>query len=166
MLIEVAELHRKHLGGQLLFGPDGLLHIVLGDGMITLDDMEEMDGLSDFTGSVLRVDVDTDCCTAPYSIPRNNPYFNSTNQPPEIFAHGLHDPGRCAVDRHHTDNNGSLLILCTDASGRNASAGRILAITKGKDYGEFLLLMVFPNSTEDVSQMAPYSLYSALLLSR
>ena len=50
---------------------------------------------SDFTGSVLRVDVDTDCCTSPYSIPRNNPYFNSTNQPPEIFAHGLHDPGRC-----------------------------------------------------------------------
>lgn len=49
---------------------------------------------SDFTGSVLRVDVDTDFCTSPYSIPRNNPYFNSTNQPPEIFAHGLHDPGR------------------------------------------------------------------------
>lgn len=49
---------------------------------------------SDFTGSVLRVDVDTDCCTSPYSIPQNNPYFNSTNQPPEIFAHGLHDPGR------------------------------------------------------------------------
>ncbi|KAG7252646.1 hypothetical protein CRUP_017272 [Coryphaenoides rupestris] len=44
-LMEVAELHRKNLGGQLLFGPDGLLHIILGDGMITLDDMEEMDGL-------------------------------------------------------------------------------------------------------------------------
>jgi len=49
---------------------------------------------SDFTGSVLRVDVDTDSCSPPYSIPRNNPYFNSTNQPPEIFSHGLHDPGR------------------------------------------------------------------------
>ncbi|XP_024914281.1 hedgehog-interacting protein [Cynoglossus semilaevis] len=133
VLMEVAELHRKHLGGQLLFGPDGLLHIILGDGMITLDDMEEMDGLSDFTGSVLRVDVDTDCCSSPYSIPRNNPYFNSTNQPPEIFAHGLHDPGRCAVDRLQTDN-GSLLILCTDASGKNTSTGRILEITKGKDY--------------------------------
>uniref|UniRef100_A0A6Q2Y3R0 Hedgehog-interacting protein n=1 Tax=Esox lucius TaxID=8010 RepID=A0A6Q2Y3R0_ESOLU len=139
VLMEVAELHRKHLGGQLLFGPDGLLHIVLGDGMITLDDMEEMDGLSDFTGSVLRVDVDTDCCAAPYSIPRNNPYFNSTNQPPEIFAHGLHDPGRCAVDRDSTDINGSLSLLCTDASGKNSSAGRILEITKGKDYGESLL---------------------------
>ncbi|XP_056442308.1 hedgehog-interacting protein [Gadus chalcogrammus] len=133
VLMEVAELHRKNLGGQLLFGPDGLLHIILGDGMITLDDMEEMDGLSDFTGSVLRVDVDTDSCASSYTIPRDNPYFNSTNQPPEIFAHGLHDPGRCAVDRLQSDN-GSLVILCTDASGKNSSAGRILEIAKGKDY--------------------------------
>ncbi|KAM9477999.1 hedgehog-interacting protein [Clarias gariepinus] len=134
VLMEVAELHRKHLGGQLHFGPDGLLHIFLGDGMITLDDMEEMDGLSDFTGSVLRVDVDTDHCSTPYVIPGDNPYFNSTNQPPEIFAHGLHDPGRCAVDKLHMDTNGSLLILCTDTTGRNTTTGRILQISKGKDY--------------------------------
>lgn len=51
--MEVAELHRKHLGGQLLFSPDGLLHIILGDGMITLDDMEEMDGLRWDTASCM-----------------------------------------------------------------------------------------------------------------
>ncbi|ELK17525.1 Hedgehog-interacting protein [Pteropus alecto] len=134
VFLEVAELHRKHLGGQLLFGPDGFLYIILGDGMITLDDMEEMDGLSDFTGSVLRLDVDTDMCNVPYSIPRSNPHFNSTNQPPEVFAHGLHDPGRCAVDRHPTDININLTILCSDSNGKNRSSARILQIIKGKDY--------------------------------
>ncbi|XP_067848530.1 hedgehog-interacting protein isoform X2 [Heptranchias perlo] len=134
VLIEVAELHRKHLGGQLLFGPDGFLYIFLGDGMITLDDMEEMDGLSDFTGSVLRIDVDTDSCSAPYAIPRSNPYFNSTNQPPEIFAHGLHNPGRCAVDQHLIDSNGNLTILCSESNTWNKSSGRIIKITRGKDY--------------------------------
>lgn len=134
VLIEVAELHRKHLGGQLMFGPDGFLFIFLGDGMITLDDMEEMDGLSDFTGSVLRINVDTDSCNAPYSIPRSNPYFNSTNQPPEIFAHGLHNPGRCAVDHHLRDSTGNLTILCSESNTWNKSSGRIIKITRGKDY--------------------------------
>ncbi|MEE6461390.1 hypothetical protein FKM82_001282 [Ascaphus truei] len=134
VFLEVAELHRKHLGGQHLFGPDGFLYIFLGDGMITIDDMEEMDGLSDFTGSVLRLDVDTNVCSAPYSIPRNNPHFNSTNQPPEIFAHGLHNPGRCAVDRHSKDTNMNLTILCSDSSTKNRSSSRILQIIKGKDY--------------------------------
>lgn len=42
---------------------------------------------------------------------------------------------RCAVDRVWTEN-GSFLILCTDASGKNSTAGRILEIAKGRDYGE------------------------------
>ncbi|XP_048827556.1 hedgehog-interacting protein-like isoform X1 [Brienomyrus brachyistius] len=144
VLMEVAELHRKHLGGQLHFGADGLLHIFLGDGLITLDDMEEMDGLSDFTGAVLRVDVNTDSCRDPYAIPKDNPYFNSTNQPPEIYAHGLHSPGRCAVDQHHV--NRSLLIICTDSKGKNSSTGRILQINKGEDYEHVPPLFHLPPS--------------------
>ncbi|XP_039194895.1 hedgehog-interacting protein isoform X2 [Crotalus tigris] len=132
--LEVAELHRKHLGGQLFFDADGFLYVILGDGMITIDDMEEMDGLSDFTGSVLRLDVDTDFCHVPYSIPQSNPHFNSTNQPPEIFAHGLHNPGRCAVDRHPTEVNINLTILCSDSNEKNRSSARIIQIIKGKDY--------------------------------
>ncbi|KAL7981996.1 hypothetical protein Chor_001053 [Crotalus horridus] len=134
--LEVAELHRKHLGGQVFFGADGFLYVILGDGMITIDDMEEMDGLSDFTGSILRLDVDTDFCHVPYSIPQSNPHFNSTNQPPEIFAHGLHNPGRCAVDRHPTEVNINLTILCSDSNEKNRSSARIIQIIKGKDYGQ------------------------------
>ncbi|OBS59142.1 hypothetical protein A6R68_09733, partial [Neotoma lepida] len=158
VFLEVAELHRKHLGGQLLFGPDGFLYIILGDGMITLDDMEEMDGLSDFTGSVLRLDVDTDMCNVPYSIPRSNPHFNSTNQPPEVFAHGLHDPGRCAVDRHPTDININLTILCSDSNGKNRSSARILQIIKGKDYGEVYIL----SSSKSMTQTHNGKLYKII----
>lgn len=111
--------------------------------MITIDDMEEMDGLSDFTGSVLRLDVDIDGCNALYSVPRSNPHFNSTNQPPEIFAHGLHNPGRCAVDRHFKDSSMNSTILCSDSSTKNRSNSRILQIIKGKDYENELPLLEF-----------------------
>lgn len=47
------------------------------------------------------------------------------------------------MDRLQTDN-GSFLILCTDAIGKNTSAGRILEITKGKDYGELKFPRDFP----------------------
>lgn len=52
------------------------------------------------------------------------------------------------MDRLRTDN-GSFLILCTDASGKNSSAGRILEITKGKDYGE-LQYPDFPEIFHDI----------------
>ncbi|CAH7297134.1 Hhip [Phodopus roborovskii] len=41
---------------------------------------------------------------------------------------------RCAVDRHPTDRNINLTILCSDSNGKNRSSARILQIIKGKDY--------------------------------
>ena len=43
---------------------------------------------------------------------------------------------RCAVDRHPTDININLTILCSDSNGKNSSSARILQIIKGKDYGK------------------------------
>lgn len=194
--MEVAELHRKHLGGQLLFSPDGLLHIILGDGMITLDDMEEMDGLrwdpwSDkakhaqcqsfcHAHSVIycllelqrfhRLRPEGGCGHRLLHVPVFHPpkkpllqqhqpatwdlcpWFTWPRQVSEASKWTLNElkhvrrsekhPGslsaercRCAVDRLRAEN-GSFLILCTDASGKNSTAGRILEIAKGKDYGE------------------------------
>lgn len=52
-----------------------------------------------------------------------------------VLIYGVCVGARCAVDRLQSDN-GTLVILCTDASGKNSSSGRILEIAKGKDYGE------------------------------
>uniref|UniRef100_G3UM80 Hedgehog-interacting protein n=1 Tax=Loxodonta africana TaxID=9785 RepID=G3UM80_LOXAF len=131
------KVYYKSLYKSLVFTLNGFRRILLSaDGIFFLSHHSEMSGCSDFTGSVLRLDVDTDMCSVPYSIPRSNPHFNSTNQPPEVFAHGLHDPGRCAVDRHPTDININLTILCSDSNGKNRSSARILQIIKGKDYVE------------------------------
>lgn len=43
---------------------------------------------------------------------------------------------RCAVDRHPTDVNINLTILCSDSNAKNRSSARILQIIKGKDYGK------------------------------
>lgn len=71
-----------------------LPHLVQVKHILSRRHLHHLRFLSDFTGSVLRLDVDTDMCVVPYSIPQSNPHFNSTNQPPEVFAYGLHDPGR------------------------------------------------------------------------
>lgn len=41
------------------------------------------------------------------------------------------------MDRHPTDVNVNLTILCSDSNGKNRSSARILQIIKGKDYGKF-----------------------------
>lgn len=41
-------------------------------------------------------------------------------------------------------------MLCTDASGKNTSAGRILQITKGKDYGELEFPLHPPKNVKNI----------------
>uniref|UniRef100_UPI00358ED0EF hedgehog-interacting protein-like n=1 Tax=Myxine glutinosa TaxID=7769 RepID=UPI00358ED0EF len=131
-ILDVAELRRAHLGGELLFGPDGLLYVVLGDGRITLDDMEEMDGLSDFTGSILRINVSVPGCDPPYAIPPDNPHANGTSHPPEAYTHGLRSPGRCSVTSAAW--HGTTLIVCFESAPHGNASARLLHIQRDKDF--------------------------------
>ena len=84
-----------HQGGQLEFGPDGLLYISTGDGSRGFTDSiftrNARDRRSLF-GKILRIDPVNR--RRPYGIPRSNPYAGRTPGRGEIFAQGLRNPWR------------------------------------------------------------------------
>jgi len=59
-LLHVAQPEENHNGGQLAFGPDGRLHIGLGDGGGAFDPNQTAQDLHSPLGKILAVDVDAD----------------------------------------------------------------------------------------------------------
>jgi glucose/arabinose dehydrogenase len=86
----------NHNGGQLLFGPDGLLYLGLGDGGSGGDPDGRGQDLTDLLGSILRLDLRT---TIPYGIPADNPFAGTPEARPEIWSYGLRNPWRFSFDR-------------------------------------------------------------------
>ncbi len=83
-----------HKGGQILFGPDGLLYIGLGDG--DDDDQGRGQSLGDLLGSILRIDVSSG---APYTVPPDNPFVGTSGARPEVWSYGFRNPWRFSFDR-------------------------------------------------------------------
>jgi glucose/arabinose dehydrogenase len=57
-LLHVEQPYENHNGGQLAFGPDGLLYLGLGDGGAAFDPEGRSQDLSTLLGKLLRLDVD------------------------------------------------------------------------------------------------------------
>ncbi len=88
----------NHNGGQLLFGPDGLLYIGLGDGGGGGDQHGRRGNgqdLGSLLGKILRIDPRASGGRA-YSVPRSNPFVGRDGARPEIWAYGLRNPWRFA----------------------------------------------------------------------
>jgi glucose/arabinose dehydrogenase len=87
-----------HKGGQVLFGPDGLLYIGLGDG----DDSDGGRGqsLQDLLASILRIDVSSG---ATYTVPPDNPFVGTPGARPEVWSYGLRNPWRFSFDPANGD---------------------------------------------------------------
>lgn len=94
-----------HNGGDLHFGPDGYLYISTGDGTDPNppDRLDTGQDISDLLGSILRIDVDQPAHGKPYAIPPDNPFRNTPNARPEIWAYGFRNPWRMSFDRKTGD---------------------------------------------------------------
>lgn len=86
----------NHNGGNLVFGPDGMLWIGTGDGGSGGDPFEHGQSRDTLLGKMLRIDVDRG---DPYAIPPDNPFIGDPSARPEIWATGLRNPWRYSFDR-------------------------------------------------------------------
>jgi glucose/arabinose dehydrogenase len=96
----ILQRHRRsnHKGGQLQFGPDGLLYMAFGDGGGEGDPDRNAQSLRTRLGKVLRIDPRRTRRSA-YRIPRSNPFARRRGARREIYALGLRNPYRFSFDR-------------------------------------------------------------------
>lgn len=93
-LFTVDQPFANHNGGDLEFGPNGMLYIGLGDGGSAGDPRGNAQNNSQVLGKMLRIDVRG---KDSYTIPADNPYASGGGSQ-EIWALGLRNPWRYSFD--------------------------------------------------------------------
>ncbi|HEX6575147.1 MAG TPA: PQQ-dependent sugar dehydrogenase [Gemmatimonadaceae bacterium] len=95
LILKIDQPYSNHNGGLVMFGPDGMLYIGMGDGGSGGDPRRNGQNRDALLGKILRINVSR---TEPYSIPEGNPFRNGGGRP-EIWAVGMRNPWRFAFDR-------------------------------------------------------------------
>ena len=96
LILAVDQPYSNHNGGHVLFGPDGMLYVGMGDGGSGGDPQGHGQNRADLLGDLLRLDVDHG---DPYAIPPDNPFAREPGARPEVWAYGLRNPWRLCFDR-------------------------------------------------------------------
>ena len=136
LLLRIPKPQSNHNGGQLAFGPDGMLYISTGDGGAGGDvgvghtpGLGNAQDLSVLLGKILRIDVNAvGDPAAPYAIPADNPFVGVAGAQPEIWAYGLRNPWRFSFDRAEPTR-----LFAADV-GQNLYE-EVDLITRGGNYG-------------------------------
>ncbi len=123
----VAQPYANHNGGDVLFGPDGMLYIGMGDGGSGGDPHGNGQSLGTLLGKLLRLDVDGG---DPYAVPPDNPFVGRAGARGEIWAYGLRNPWRLAFD-----STGGLLYIADVGQNAWEEVDVAPAGAKGLNYG-------------------------------
>jgi glucose/arabinose dehydrogenase len=98
LAVEMPDGNPENFGGDLAFGPDGMLYVAIGDGYVSSYPPYENDDSQDLSvlpGKILRLDVDA---ATPYAIPPDNPFVGVPGAREEIWVYGLRNPWRFSFD--------------------------------------------------------------------
>jgi glucose/arabinose dehydrogenase len=89
----------NHNGGQLQFGPDGLLYIGTGDGGMENDVLHHSQDPTSLLAKILRIDPHQQGSAA-YTVPASNPGPSGLRPgwAPEVYAMGFRNPWRFSFD--------------------------------------------------------------------
>ena len=144
-----------HNGGQLAFGPDGMLYLAVGDGgghrgegpgQVPGGNSQSLDTL---LGKILRIDP-TPSGDRPYTVPADNPYAAGGGHP-EIWHHGLRNPWRFSFDRRPATSGSATSARTT---GRRSTSSP--ATPSGLNFGYPLLEGTHPlQAAEAPGTVAP-----------
>jgi glucose/arabinose dehydrogenase len=103
VILTVDQPYANHNGGGIAFGPDGYLHVALGDGGSRGDPQGNGQRLNTLLGKIVRIDVDRTADGRNYAIPGSNPFAGTAGTRGEIWLVGLRNPFRFSFDRETGD---------------------------------------------------------------
>ena len=124
IVMEIPQPYNNHNGGQVMFGPDGMLYTGMGDGGAANDPQNRAQNPRELLGKILRIDVTP---RDGYAVPKDNPFVGDDRFRPEIWAWGLRNPWRFSFDR-------ATGTCYTGDVGQNAYE-EVHVIEKGGNYG-------------------------------
>ena len=128
LLLLIDQPYSNHNGGDIEFGPDGMLYIGLGDGGSGGDPDNYAQTRTSLLGKMLRLDVSG---PGGYTIPPDNPFVGDPSTLDEIWALGLRNPWVFSFDRE----TGDLYIADVGQGAREEVSVQPAASQGGENYG-------------------------------